>query len=218
MAFWALIPALAGMASQAAGAEAGAAATVEGAKTQAAISQLGQDYQKRLLDKELAMTEQDRALGYAALPAFQKYLYEREAPGGGLTEMRGQLMGEALSDLRPEVQRTVRDRAMAGEQESAYGRLLDMIRVGQGEAASAGQAYGGQSAALSNLLMQRGARGSEALRSAAEQRQGMSRGIATALGDIPAYAQQQRYLQPRLAEDRYIAAGGEGPYQYRDKY
>jgi hypothetical protein len=212
MAIWSLIPAIAGMASQAAGAEAGAAATVEGAKTQAEIQQMGTDFQREMLEKELEMTAADRAMGYAALPGIQRYVYGRQAPEGGLSRFRGELMGEALSDLRPEVQEAVRQRASAGEEEQAYGRLLDMARIGQGQAASAGQAYGGYSNALANLLMQTGARGGEALRQAAETRQGISTGIAGTLGDIPAYMKQQRYIQQQRQLGQGTAPSQYDPY------
>ena len=190
-----LILALAGMATQQAGKEQAASSTVGGAKTQADISRLGLNAQELLLAQQLGLTEADRAAGYSALPGLTDYVYNRKAPVGGLSQFRGELMQNALSKLRPEVRDSITKRAAAGEEEAGYGRLLDLARIGQGESASAGQAYGGYSNALSNVLMQGAQNRGGALQQAANTRQGIASDTAGTLGQIPAYMKQRQYSQ-----------------------
>lgn len=196
MGFWAMIPAIAGMAGQAAGGRQQRAATIEGAETQAEIERMNRDYQRELFEKEQARQKPYYEMGLQnALPMVDKYLQQGQVSQEQMPLYRMQKDAGLNALAEQNVGGYGRERFMEGlnatEQDATYNRLMDALKFGLGASSAAGAGASNFAGSYMNSL----ARGNRALSAgesrAASQRQSMYSNLAGQASSIPAYS----YLQ-----------------------
>lgn len=191
MAFWALAPMIASMASQAAAGNASAAGSVDAAETQAAIDAMNRRFQMEQFNKEMERSKPYYDMGLSNLPQLQNYMQtgQMSLDDKPLYRMQQREGTNALNSLGLPgqfAQNRFQSALKAGEGERAYDRLLDTQRVGMGGTALAGQSTANYGSALANLGM---STGNALARGAAGQSQALEssyRGIADAVSSLPA--------------------------------
>lgn len=197
---WALIPAIAGMASQAAGGAQAAAATVEGAQTQADIEAMNREFQEELFNKELERNRPRYEAGLEkGLPQFKNILKTGRVDLEKMPAYRAQRkMGEnALSRFgadSPFARNRLSERLGVAENEATKARLNDLLQLSLGASGSAGQGAANFANAASTGYANIGNVLAGGNQQAAQQRQSTYGNLAGQIGSIPAYISQRNYL------------------------
>lgn len=210
---WALIPAIAGMASQAAGSAQAQASTIEAAKSQAYAADLAQKFQKEMLNKELKKLKPYSDVGLKrGLPFMQQILEQGDLSAGTGMAGTGKPGELTLSDMP--FYRMQRGAGLQALEEAGFGgsdyvrnqylgdlgtaenaatraRLQDLLSIGLGASGSAGQGAqsyatqtGQRMSSLANILSS-----AQSQRSLIEQ-QGINR-LGGQISSIPSYLYQQ---------------------------
>jgi hypothetical protein len=91
------------------------------------------------------------------------------------------------------------------EQDNAYSRIIDRIKIGQGQAASSGQGAQQYGTALANAYQRAGNTNALANMQGANNRQGMVNYGLSQASQVPSFIAQQNYLQG-------LNAGPTNPY------
>lgn len=207
----ALIGMAGGMASQAAGGAQNAAATKEGAQTQAAIEAMNRQFQKEVWDAEMGRRKPYYDAGLRNLPQLMAASQYRNDPtqsaayraqyGFGENALRGAGLGDSA---------TLRYLSQGGgdaEREASYNRLLDLERIGLGASESAGSGAQNYANAVSNSLMTAGNAMGQGYAGAAAKREGAYQNALGQASSIPAYYAQLNYTQQN-AGGGYRNGGG----------
>ena len=146
-----------------------------------------------------------------------EYMYRQQLGGQALGQL-GQFDPSVLNYARGEMGRGLD----MSEQDDSYSKIIDRIKIRQGQAATSGQGAQQYGSALANAYTRAG--NTNALSNmyrGNNQQDMMNRGMAQASG-IPAYIQQQNYLQslnnmPSGANSQYawdnLGRGGAGGYR-----
>jgi hypothetical protein len=186
------IAAVGGMGANAVGAEQGRAATVEGAKSQAAIEKLNRDYQRKIFDENIAQSQPYYDAGLKAQPILDQFRTQGrvDLSNNPLYQMQQRYGQEGLDmagGVRDAGRNYLNNAMYVSNQEPTYQRALDLQRVGLGAAGEAGN----QQMQLGNALASSYQRGSNAMMQgtadSANQRQSMFSNLAGQVGSMPAY-------------------------------
>jgi hypothetical protein len=222
-------PVIAGMfASMAGGAAGGAAANAaskEAAQADFAATAKNIELQKWLTDQETKRYQPFMDQGTGALPELESrrmgtwdtmsspYASQRGSMLGNAMMEQGQLRGREAGGYG--MDQSLRD-LRSSEEGLGYDRALDRVRIGQGNAAGAGQQYGQFANALSDAYQQSGnIRGSLMQQRSNQNQQTMGDSINTAAGyPAASYLANQRQnsmAQPSDPTTYPSAYGGYAP-------
>jgi hypothetical protein len=186
------IAGVAGMASSAAGAEALASSTVEGAQAQNEIESRNRGYQRKIFDENIDQQSPYYEAGLNAMPMLEQFRSQGgvDLSGNPLYQME-QRAGQEGLDMAGGVRQGGRDYFQnalnASSQQPAYNRLLDLQQVGMGSAGSAGQGAATMGSALSDSFQTGANAMMQGTANAGNQRQSLYSNAAGQAGAMPAY-------------------------------
>lgn len=224
-------PAIAGMigslAGGAAGSYAGQQATVDSAQAQLANTRSNIAFQKWLSDQEQARYKPFTDQGISALPELeQRRLGTFDIMASPYASRRGEMLNTGMANqmaLRgggnnAYGQRNALQDLRSSEEGLGYERALDRVRIGQGNAANAGQQYGQYANALSRAYQNAGNINSALTNSLASQRSQLYGDVMNTAAGAPAsmYLYNQRKQGQNIARDQdYYSNPSNAPQRAR---
>lgn len=183
---WWMIPMVASMGFQWAGAMAQTQGMVTGSKSQAKIEKISRDYQTKVFQEGYKKQLPFMQAGKEAIPLYQKAL-GGEAEETGIGAMGRGLVEQETSSMSDYVKGLASKRLEAAAPEKTKGRLMDIMQIGLGQSGSAGQSAINLGANLARSQQTGGAALAQATMAQNIGRQNMYMGAVEQLSGLPAY-------------------------------
>jgi len=194
-----LVGGIASIAGGVLGGQAQNAAGISAAENEAYIQDLNTQLQTDIFQDQTRRNQPYMEFGYGGVNSLRDGYDFRQTPE---YQYRQQLGGEALGQLSqfsPDVLNYAQGEMGRGldmsEQDDSYAKIIDRIKIGQGQAATSGQGAQQYGSALANAYTRAGNTNAMSNMYQGNNRQNMIGQGMQQLSGLPAYMQQQNYLK-----------------------
>ena len=187
--------AIIGVAAQAAGGMAAREATLSGAATQSATEAQAREALERSYQIEKKTHEPFRKVGEKAVPLYEQAVRgEFDVTQSPMYKMQADMISSELANSPEYVRNEAMQSLGVREGEMAKGRLMDQMKIGVGEAGSAGRSAISFGNAMTKSLQSGYGALAQGQLTGAMQQQNAWMGAMEQLSGIPAYMEQQSYF------------------------